>query len=68
MIDTSNISPDWRGTTRAERTIGLELVKRENTPQAIVYLAKHCSRVGSYTLDISIAARFAIERNASEIT
>jgi len=45
---SSNISPDWKGSTREERRVLQGVLDREATPAAIRYFSKHCSRLGDY--------------------
>lgn len=43
-----NISPDWKGSTRAERRIIKRVTEREATPGAIKFFAKNCGALGDY--------------------
>lgn len=47
-MDIKNIGPDWKGSTRQERRILQGLLKREETPNAIRYFAKKCSKLSDY--------------------
>ena len=47
-MNTKNISPDWKGSTRQERRIIQSIKKRDSKPSAITYFAKHCSVLGDY--------------------
>jgi len=43
-----DVSPDWRGSTRRERRILMDLVKLEATPKAIVRFARDCDHLSDY--------------------
>lgn len=47
-VKPTNISPDWKGSTREERRILQGVLAKEATPGAIRHFAKHCSRLGDY--------------------
>jgi len=48
MIDLSNISTEWDGTTRCERRIIRAIISRQEKPTAIRYFNQHCSKLGDY--------------------
>lgn len=48
MDPLSNISPDWTGSTRAERRTIKAILEREATPGAIRYFARHSRKLGDY--------------------
>ena len=47
-MNIRNISQEWKGSTRQERRILQGLLKREETPNAIRYFAKNCSKLSDY--------------------
>lgn len=44
----TDISPDWKGSTRRERRIITGLVKYQGTPQAIARFAEDCRELSDY--------------------
>lgn len=47
-MNPSNISPDWRGSTRAEKRAIAKILEHEETPRAIQVFARESKQLGDY--------------------